>query len=319
MDLPDELELPESRWNRTPPPEEPELPDPSWNRFQEPRRESPWPRRIATTLSVLLVVQLVQTLPASAASRPAPSVQKEKPVKGQAVPVLAPMADPVQKQVWKAPPRVAWPKPQKAELGGGAATLAAGFPVKLAPARGEARAAAAAEPVSVELLDTELLGLAMRVSPGQGVAAAGAAKKTRLQIDYSGFRHAYGGDYGARLRMVKVDECALDAAAANCAAPEPVKSENDAKAGTLTAEVETGAVYALTAAASGQSGDHSATSLSPSADWSVGTQTGDFTWGYDMRTPPRAGWRRAGDLPGLLLAERGRPHRLHQQPGVVGR
>ncbi|MGW4471453.1 RHS repeat domain-containing protein [Nonomuraea sp. NPDC004354] len=246
-------------------------------------------------LPVLLVVPLVYAMPAAAAPRPAPAVQKETPVKGQPVPVQPPMADPVQKQAWKAPPRITWPEPQKAELGG-ATTVAAGFPVKLAPRRGEAKAAA--EPVSVELLDTDRLGLAMRVSPGQGVATAKAGGKTRLRIDYSGFRYAYGGDYGARLRMVRLDECALDAAATDCAPPEPVKSENDAKAGTLTAEVETGAVYALTAAASGQSGDHSATSLSPSADWSVGTQTGDFTWDYDLRTPPALG----GDEPEISLA-----------------
>ncbi|MET9341212.1 RHS repeat-associated core domain-containing protein [Nonomuraea sp. NPDC003804] len=246
-------------------------------------------------LPVLLVVPLVYAMPAAAAPRPAPAVQKETPVKGQPVPVRPPMADPVQKQAWKAPPRITWPEPQKAELGG-ATTVAAGFPVKLAPRRGEAKAAA--EPVSVELLDTDRLGLAMRVSPGQGVATAKAGGKTRLRIDYSGFRYAYGGDYGARLRMVRLDECALDAAATDCAPPEPVKSENDAKAGTLTAEVETGAVYALTAAASGQSGDHSATSLSPSADWSVGTQTGDFTWDYDLRTPPALG----GDEPEISLA-----------------
>ncbi|MGW0811530.1 RHS repeat domain-containing protein, partial [Nonomuraea sp. NPDC002799] len=237
--------------------------------------------------------------PASAAARPAPAVQKETPVKGGKVPVLPPPADPVQKQVWKAAPAVTWPKAQKAELGGGAATtLAAGFPVKLASGQSAARTAAA--PVSVELLDTDRLGLAMRVSPGssaQGVTAAKTAAKTNLEIDYSSFRYAYGGDYGARLRMVKLEECALSAAATNCAPPEPVKSENNVKDGTLTAEVETGAVYALTAAASGQSGDHSATSLSASADWSVGTQTGDFTWGQEMRTPPSLG----GDEPELSL------------------
>ncbi|SEG57955.1 RHS repeat-associated core domain-containing protein [Nonomuraea solani] len=295
MDLPDELELPESRWNRFQPPDEPDLPDPSWNRFEEgPKRESAWPRRLATMLSVMLVVPLVQTMPAQAASRPTPATQQESPVSGKAVPVEPPLADPVQKQAWKAPPGVSWPRAQKAELGGSASTLAAGFPVKLAP--GTAKTAQATDPVSVELLDTDRLGLAMRVSPGQGTTAR-TAKKTRLEIDYSGFRYAYGGDYGSRLRMVKLDECALDARAANCAAPEPVKSDNNAKNGTITAEVESGAVYALTAAASGPSGDHSATSLAPSAEWSVGTQTGDFSWSYDMRMPPALG----GDEPEIGL------------------
>ncbi|TYB57464.1 hypothetical protein FXF51_40565 [Nonomuraea sp. PA05] len=261
-------------------------------------------------------------MPAAAASRPAPVTQKETPVKGTSVPVQAPAADPVQKQAWQAPPAVTWPRAQKAELGGAAArTLAAGFPVRLAPATDKARTATAAEPVSVELLDTDRLGLAMRVSPGQSVAATAKAtpRKTRLEIDYSGFRYAYGGDYGARLRLVKLDECALDAAATNCAASQPVKSENNAKDGTVTAEVETGAVYALTAAASGPAGDHSATSLSPSSDWSVGTQSGDFSWSYGMRTPPSLG----GEEPELSLGYSsqsvdGRTASTNNQPSWAG-
>ena len=58
MDLPDELDLPESRWNRFQPSEEPELPDPWWNRFQAPKPESPWPRRLAAVLSIVLVMPL---------------------------------------------------------------------------------------------------------------------------------------------------------------------------------------------------------------------------------------------------------------------
>ncbi|PRX53042.1 hypothetical protein B0I32_129160, partial [Nonomuraea fuscirosea] len=216
---------------------------------------------------------------------------------GGKVPVKPPMADPAAQQAWKAPPEVSWPRAQKAELGGSAAaTLAAGFPVQLA--RSSAKTAQAATPIGVELLDSDLLGLAMRITPGQGVAATAAAKpvKTQVEVDYSGFRHAYGGDYGSRLRLVKLEECALTGAP-GCAAPEPVKSENNAKTGTVSAEVQTGGLYALTAAASGPSGDHAATSLSASSDWSVGTQSGDFTWGYEMRTPPSLG----GEEPGVSL------------------
>ena len=49
----------------------------------------------------------------------------------------------------------------------------------------------------------------MRVSARTGTD--GQAGKTRLEIDYSGFRYAFGGDYGYRLRMVKLEECALTA------------------------------------------------------------------------------------------------------------
>ncbi|MGA5757367.1 RHS repeat-associated core domain-containing protein [Nonomuraea bangladeshensis] len=316
MDLPSELELPESRWNR--PPETPEFadaPDPYWNRFLHPKPESPWPRRLATILSVILIVPMAYAMPAEAAPRPAPQVRKETPVKGTKVPVLPPLDNPVAKQVWTAPPGVSWPKPQTAELGGtdaAARTLAAGdFPVRLAPPQKAAKnaksadaaeAAEAVTPVKVELLDpakSDRLGLTMRVSPSEnGVAArsAGKATTTRLQIDYSGFRYAYGGDYGARLRVVKLEECALTGAA-DCPQPTPVKSENNAADGTVTAEVETAGLYAVTAAASGPSGDHAATSLSAASDWSVGTQSGDFSWGYEMRVPPSLG----GEEPEISL------------------
>ncbi|MEO3868847.1 RHS repeat-associated core domain-containing protein [Nonomuraea sp. B12E4] len=263
------------------------------------------------------MVELTYAMPAYAAPREAPSVQREKPVTGGKVAVKPPLENPITKQAWKAPPAVTWPKPQKVELGGSVKTLAAGFPVRLAPQQG--LKAAAVEPVSVELLKTDRLGLAMRVSPGQGATvAAKSAAKTRLEVDYSGFRHAYGGDYGSRLRMVKLEECALTGAA-DCPAPEPIKSENNAKDGTVTAEVQTGAVYALTAAASGPSGDHAATSLAPSANWSVGTQSGDFNWGYEMRTPPALG----GDAPELSLGYSsqsvdGRSASTNNQPSWVG-
>ncbi|GAA3580869.1 RHS repeat-associated core domain-containing protein [Nonomuraea rosea] len=324
MDLPSELDLPESRWNRSQVPDEPDIPDSRWNLLQDFKPESPWPRRLATVLSVVLMIPMAYAIPASAAARPAPATQKETPVKGGKVPVLPPLADPVQKQAWKAPPGTAWPKPQTAELGGAAAatTLATGFPVRLAPQQGVAAKAAAQDPVRVELLDTAKsgrLGLAMRVSPGQGLKAADAAGKTRLEVDYSGFRYAYGGDYGSRLHMVKLEECALDAAATNCPAPQPVKGDNNATAGTLTAEVATSGLYAVTAAAAGPSGDHAATSLAPSASWSVGTQSGDFNWGYDMRTPPALG----GDEPEISLdyssqSVDGRTASTNNQPSWAG-
>ncbi|WP_326636620.1 type IV secretion protein Rhs [Nonomuraea fuscirosea] len=273
----------------------------SWNAFRDVAKPvSAWPRRLAAALSMVLVVPLVNAMPAYAAPRSAPAVQKETPVKGTSVPVQPPEADPVAERAWKAAPAVTWPKPQKAELGSSKAP--AGFPVRLAADKSGNRSSdQSGDPVSVELLDTDRLGLAMRVSPGQGVAAARAGgRKTELKIDYSGFRYAYGGDYGARLGMVKLAECALQSATATaeCPQPEPVRSSNDPKTGTLSAQVETGAVYALAAAPSGQSGDHSATSLSASSDWSVGTQTGDFSWSYDLRTPPALG----GEEPELSLS-----------------
>jgi RHS repeat-associated protein len=307
MEQPSELDLPESHWNR----------------FQGMVRESPWPRRLAPLLAVVLIAPLAPAPPASAEPRPAPSVSNDTPVPGGPVPVLPRQADPAGKQAWKAPPPTAWPKPRTAELGGDAQarTLDAGFPVRLAAGDGVRRAAAAA-PVRVELLDpgqvqrAGLFGLAMKVSPGQGVTAKSGT--TRLEIDYSGFRHAFGGDYGSRLRLVRLDDCALTGAS-GCPLPEPVASVNDAAAGTVTADLALPALYALAAAPAGQAGDHSATSLAPSASWSVGTQSGDFTWSQELRTPPALG----GEEPELALGYSaqsvdGRTASTNNQPSWAG-
>jgi len=287
-------------------------------------------------LAVAVVVPMVQAMPAIAAPRTAPQVQKETPVGGRSAQVLPASADPAGKQAWQAPPGVTWPSPQAVELGGDATAArtgqAAAFPVRLAApkstskntskntGKSTAKAAAEAAPVRVELLDTApagLHGLALRVTPGQGVTAK--SDKTRLEIDYTGFRHAFGGDYGARLRMVRLADCALSATATACPQPEPVPSDNDAKAGTLTAEVETTGLYAVTAAASGPSGDHAATSLSASASWSVGSQSGDFSWSYGLRVPPALG----GEEPELSLGYSsqsvdGRTASTNNQPSWAG-
>lgn len=295
-------------------PSELDQPDSYWNRFQHPRPESPWPRRLAAVLAVVLIAPLVQAVPAHAAPRSAPSVQREKPVPGRTVSVKPKTADPAEKQSWKAPPGIAWPKPGAVEVNAGSDARVAGtLPVRLAASAGKTP-----ERVKVEVLEqTGLPGLALRVSPGQGVAARSG--KTRLEIDYSGFRYAYGGDYGARLHLVKLPECALEAARADCPRPEPVPSDNDAKNGRLSADVDLPALYAVTAASSGPSGDHAATSLAASADWSVGTQSGDFTWDYELRTPPALG----GDEPDLSLVYSsqsvdGRTASTNNQPSWTG-
>ncbi len=306
-----------------------DLPDSHWNRLQQPLKRSSWPRRLAATLSVVMVSTLVSAMPAQAAGRSAPTVQKETPVRGQKVPVLPPQADPAQKQAWKAPPGITWPKAQTVELtatgDAQAKTLdATTFPIRLAAPKGTKTAKAATpDPARVELLDPAqtqragLLGLALRVSPGQGLTAKSG--KTRLAIDYSGFRYAYGGDYGARLRLVRLDECVLTATATGCPQPEPVPGDNDTKAGTLTADVDMPALYAVAAAPSGSAGDHGATSLAPSAQWSVGAQSGDFTWGYELRAPPALG----GDEPDLSLdyssqSVDGRTASTNNQPSWAG-
>jgi RHS repeat-associated protein len=97
-----------------------------------------------------------------------------------------------------------------------------------------------------------------------------------VEVDYSGFRHAYGGDYGSRLTVVRLPDLAA------------VPARNDARTATVTAELTDG-LYAVAAAPSGSAGSFQPTSLAPSATWQVGLQSGDFTWSYPVAMPPMPG------------------------------
>ncbi|TKI63923.1 RHS repeat domain-containing protein [Nocardioides jishulii] len=103
----------------------------------------------------------------------------------------------------------------------------------------------------------------------------------KVSVDYSDFAAASGGDWASRLRFVDVTD------------ERNTVLETDVSLADRTAEVtvpakslQTGTVQlALVAGASGSTGDYSATSLSASASWMVGRQTGDFTWSYPFDLP----------------------------------
>ncbi|GAA4212761.1 RHS repeat domain-containing protein [Microbispora amethystogenes] len=182
-----------------------------------------------------------------------------------------------------------------------------GLPVRIGPGRGvaeAARASAATQPsaaqpssaqsssaqsspaqpsaaapgkVRVDLLNPVAsslpgdTGVRLRVTRADG--AAQAAPVT-LELDYSGFRGAYGGDWAARLRLVELPACAATATPATglasvpagtggCPAPRPVPGTNDVARGTLTAEI---------GAAPASSGP--ATSSAPAADAARETAAG---------------------------------------------
>ncbi|NLT57113.1 MAG: hypothetical protein GXX79_21635 [Actinomycetales bacterium] len=70
-------------------------------------------------------------------------------------------------------------------------------------------------------------------------------------------------------------------------------SSTVAASGVVKAAAATGQAAAVTLAVeagpSGGAGDYSATSLSPSAAWSAGGNTGGFSWSYPLRVPPAPG------------------------------
>jgi hypothetical protein len=145
--------------------------------------------------------------------------------------------------------------------------------------------------------------------PAFTVARTDAATpgRVRLRLDYSEFEQAFGGAYGARLRLARLPQCALTTPTEpECRTPVPLETTNNGEAKTLTADVEAapsaesgspaaasmrGNATLLVAAAGSESsqGDYKATSLEPSATWQAGGNSGSFSWSYPMRVPPVPG------------------------------
>ncbi|MET7961534.1 polymorphic toxin-type HINT domain-containing protein [Micromonospora zamorensis] len=155
--------------------------------------------------------------------------------------------------------------------------------------------------VRVEVLDRKASekarvdGPLVRVTRADGQSGD---SKVRLGLGYEGFAGAFGGDFGARLRLVRLPECALNTPEKPECAAVPVPTTNDSGARTLSAEASTGALFAMAAADSSSQGDYGASKLAPSSKWSVAPSTGGFSWSYPLRTPPVPG----GNAPGITLA-----------------
>ncbi|WP_307666588.1 RHS repeat-associated core domain-containing protein [Streptomyces sp. V2I9] len=162
--------------------------------------------------------------------------------------------------------------------------------------------------VAVDVLDAErasALGAGALLQVERADDADKAAK-IRLKVDYSSFAEGFGGNYGARLRLVELPGCAAVATPGSKACPQQPKvlpAENNIVAGTLSADVtaapaDAGAstmaadAPALLAVASGPSsaqGTYKATALSPSASWSIAPSSGGFSWNYPVRAVPTPG------------------------------
>ncbi|MEU5992346.1 hypothetical protein ABZ806_25530 [Spirillospora sp. NPDC047418] len=268
---------------------------------------------VAAVTALLMPAGLLSVPPALAdppnSERPKVA-DHEKPVPGHDLKVRPRKTDPAQPLPAA---KAAWPEPGAAEVdvpsGGKDAGARAGkLPIQVLPPGKPlpaARAVPVADRVRVQVLDRQTTrrlgvdGLAFTVAR----ADANALGRARVRLDYSKFAQAFGGAYGARLRLMQLPQCALTSPEKpECRTGEPVTTDNDAASKTLTADIEaapygsSGARTAtagqnatlLVAAASSDSsqGDYKATSLEASATWSAGGNAGDFTWSYPMRVPP---------------------------------
>ncbi|GII54062.1 hypothetical protein Pth03_24510 [Planotetraspora thailandica] len=166
------------------------------------------------------------------------------------------------------------------------------------PSAGSGTAAASPAPsVEVRTLDARtagmsgIEGLGIRLTP---LTRPARPARMAVEIDYSGFRYAYGGDWASRLRLVRLPDCAATTPdRPECQTRTPLATRNDVKAGRLAADVGLASAASITLAAeaapSGSAGTYEATALSPSATWSVSEQSGSFSWSYPLRVPPPPG------------------------------
>ncbi|MEU5823274.1 RHS repeat-associated core domain-containing protein [Streptomyces sp. NPDC047803] len=187
----------------------------------------------------------------------------------------------------------------------------------MGPASGKARQARATGPdtVQVQVLDhaaTQDLGvdgIVLALRPTEGAKGA-----VDVQVDYSGFRNAYGGDWASRLILRELPACAATSPGGKgCAAGRTLPTENDTKSGSLSTRLELPSaataplgdtlpapvaasgqklsvaqgtvLLAATAGESGSSGSFKATSLAPSASWAAGGSNGAFSWNYPIAVP----------------------------------
>lgn len=142
-----------------------------------------------------------------------------------------------------------------------------------------------------------------------------------VSVDYSGIDHAYGGNFGSRLRLVEVGSCEEP----GCA-PASAGATNEVTDSRLTApRVNVGSTrggattYALVSSAAGPNGDYGATPMSASDAWSVGIGSGAFTYSYPIVAPPAV----AGPTPSLAVTYNsqsvdGRTTESNTQPSKVG-
>ncbi|MFF5639506.1 polymorphic toxin-type HINT domain-containing protein [Streptomyces sp. NPDC012825] len=232
-----------------------------------------------------------------------------------------------------------WPKADKTTLtllaDGTTKASVGGLPVTLAPVGKNAKRSAgnSARPASqaeVKILDQEtarkagINGVLLSLLPGR---SADTADTLRFSLDYASFADVYGGDFGARLHLVRLPVCALSTPdKAACRKQTSLLSENDTSEQTLSADLPGGTLraaepmlLAATAGASSTQGDFGATPLSSSATWSAGGNTGDFNWSYPLRMPLAT----AGPEPSLAISYNsssvdGRTASENNQTSVIG-
>nr|WP_052478971.1 RHS repeat-associated core domain-containing protein [Kibdelosporangium sp. MJ126-NF4]CEL21558.1 hypothetical protein [Kibdelosporangium sp. MJ126-NF4]CTQ95874.1 hypothetical protein [Kibdelosporangium sp. MJ126-NF4] len=225
----------------------------------------------------------------------APALQKERSIKGQPVkvdplPDMAMPTEPVKPVVWPAATR------SEVDARGRAAPQQVGkSPVAVSTQRDVK--------VAVETLGQDVSAKAGVAGAMLKVSTGSTGETTTVRLNYSGFGHAYGGDYGSRLVLHRYPLCALSTPGKpECRVGTPLPTKNNARQMELTADVsavsQEGSVIAAVAGTAGSGGSYGATDLAPSGSWSAGDSSGDFTYALPVTVPAAPG----GPAPQLAFA-----------------
>ena len=310
------------------------------------RHRWPMKRVLAAAMGTVMTVSIAVGIGATPAAAGTPwLVSNEPSVSGKTPAVPPPEPDPAEVNAVRTSPKVTWPAPGAAELtlasdapaaraDNAPRALAGGLPVRVgSPTSAASTKAAVPGKVRIELSRRYEDGLLLRLNRTDGVAQAGPVS---LDVDYSAFRNAYGGDWAVRLRAVSLPECALSTPELPECVGTPLYTTNNGS-GRLTADVTVGGdqavlgkapgtgkdsgsgFVAIIAGSSSGAGDFKASSLAPSATWTMSGSSGDFSWSYPMEVPPSL----SGPEPDLELAYSsgnvdGRTSATNNQPSWVG-
>ncbi|MEU0558972.1 polymorphic toxin-type HINT domain-containing protein [Dactylosporangium sp. NPDC006015] len=281
---------------------------------------APARRTLLRALALTLVTSGFVALPSVAEAKPvkAPAEQQWSSVQGGKAATPAAVRKPAAAPVWT-PPAVSWPAAGSATVDLTAAdaqaadaartsrqpaavpsTKAGELPVRVA------RGSAGPTKLKISLADRTaseragVKGFLLQAQPAEPAAQEG---QVRVSVDPAQVAGQYGGDFANRLRLVTLPPCSLSTPeVAACTAQTAVHTTRD-RDGTLSGLVTIPAggqalrdgkaassvVFALTAGASGTSGDYGATPLKPAGSWSAGNSSGDFGYTYPIPLPPVPG------------------------------
>ena len=120
------------------------------------------------------------------------------------------------------------------------------------------------------------------------------ADTVRLSVNYADIAGEAGGGFADRMHLVQLPACALTTPQLDaCRQETPLATDNNLTAQEVTATVALAAgrsvAVAATTAASGSTGDYTATDLKPSGSWNAGGNTGSFQYSYPISVPPVPG------------------------------